>query len=1074
MLSDTPRSPAFLSRVAASRWSRRVAPLLAVAVLSLTAIHPSTFGSLPDSPDGQLHLYRLVAFDHAVRQGDLWPRYAPGALFGYGAPIFNFYSPLTLYPMEALHLLGLGFLDALLVGTILYTLLGALGAYRLGDSWGGPLAGVVTAAAYTYAPYVLYDWPRRGAVAEYAALMLLPWLLWAFRRLTFQGRRRDFILAAGLFAALILTHNITALVGAGLIAIYGLFLWWHSDDPPQAFVRLALALVFGVGLAAFFWLPALIETRYVFIERVSTAVSSLDFHNNFQPLADTLAPPLTADLTQLHPPVRRTLGYPQIGLALISLGLTGLAGRLGIEIEERDRRHAWVLIGLLIGLLFLTTRASTPLWEALPLAHYIQFPWRLLGPASLCLALLAGLGAAWLSRLIPWDWLRGVGGGLCALLVIGWALPWLYGLYLPDPPAGAIRDVQDFERRTGWLAMTAAGEYVPRWMRELPDTDRLAGLYAQADVIPRLQPNDSVTLEEATWRAMGAALTLDAEDDATLAFDWTYYPGWWAALDGERIPVEPTSPDGLLEVAVPAGEHTLVIGFRPTALRLGATIASLVFLVGLIPAMYLRRIWRAQEMAAPIGPLEPLWIAAGAALLVGLIAFAGKALVFDKLETPIRRARFASGLEAGVDVPVQASFGEAAITLLGYDLDSAAVRSGGESRLNLYWQVGGEQMVSEDYSSVIYLRDSAGNIVLQTGSQHPGGWPTSRWVPGFYVQEGKDLMIPPGTPPGEYHLQVALYSHVAERNLDAFDVGGNPLGVTAELGTLTVTRPTHPAHPAELGIDDPLNERPSDDLALLAINPMPAESEVGGALAVIWTWRALDRPQDEYRARLAWLDADGEPLAASLDVPLTTGYPTSQWKRHDVWRGIHLLHVPGGLEAGDYEVAVQVIDPAGEAVGDPLTVGEMAVTTPPRTFEEPALDVRTDAVWENGIALLGYRLSDSTLRQGEGFELVLVWQPEAEVKTSLTVFVHLVNEEGGIVAQRDHIPAVGARPTTGWASGEVIEDPYTLRLSADLDPGRYWLRVGWYDALTGERVPLADGGDTWRLPATIRVSAASD
>ncbi|MEJ2149845.1 MAG: hypothetical protein P8Z40_10215 [Chloroflexota bacterium] len=68
MPSESPRLPAFLSRVTSSRLIRKIAPLAAVAVLSLTAIHPSTFRSLPDSPDGQLHLYRLVAFDHAVRR----------------------------------------------------------------------------------------------------------------------------------------------------------------------------------------------------------------------------------------------------------------------------------------------------------------------------------------------------------------------------------------------------------------------------------------------------------------------------------------------------------------------------------------------------------------------------------------------------------------------------------------------------------------------------------------------------------------------------------------------------------------------------------------------------------------------------------------------------------------------------------------------------------------------------------------------------------------------------------------------------------------------------------------------
>jgi uncharacterized membrane protein len=150
--------------------------LTAIGALMLSAIHPLTFGLMPVTPDGLLHLYRLVALDHAIRHGDWWPRYVPGFLFGYGAPVFNYYAPLSLYPMEGLHLLGLRFLDALMVSMIVYAILGTLGAYLFGRIWGGPIAGVVTAAGYAYAPYILYDWPRRGAVAEFAALMLPPWI----------------------------------------------------------------------------------------------------------------------------------------------------------------------------------------------------------------------------------------------------------------------------------------------------------------------------------------------------------------------------------------------------------------------------------------------------------------------------------------------------------------------------------------------------------------------------------------------------------------------------------------------------------------------------------------------------------------------------------------------------------------------------------------------------------------------------------------------------------------------------------------------------------------------------------
>ncbi len=1048
--------------------------LVVIACLMLTAIHPAMFDALPDTPDGTLHLYRLVALDSAIQQGDLWPRYIPILHFGYGAPIFNYYAPLSLYPMEGLHLLGFDFLDAFLIGMSLYAVLGTIGAYLIGKSLGGPVAGIVAAVAFASAPFTFYDWPRRGAVAEFAALMILPWLLWAFWRLAVKGRRRDFVVAVLLFALFIPIHNISTLLGTPLLMAFCLYLWWVSPDPPRALVRMLSAGFIAVGLTTFFWLPALGETSYVRLDRLSGTVSALDFHNNFDPLKEIFSLPVTADLTQIHPPVPRSLGWPQIILAIVGLGL--LAWTRFYEYHHEDdhppilRREDWIPVALLlfIGLLFLMLRISTWLWEIIPLFSYIQFPWRLLGPASLWLALLTGMGAVLVAKRIPWQaaqiaWLLA-----CLLAIMAYALPWLYGIYLPDLSAGTIVDVQNFERETGWLATTSVNEYIPPWTEEMPDMDRLTGLYAQSDVIPRLQPTEVVTVESAAWKSMGANLSFTAESDTTLIFDWIYFPGFWAQLDGEPVTIMPSTTQGLISIDVPEGEHQLEIGFGPTTLRLIAMIVSGVFALGLIVGLILvKKLWGDGQSGQPAiqdSLMYPVMIGAAG---IGLALFAGKALLIDNLETPVKRARFANGLEAGMQTTVQANFNHE-ITLLGYDLPRDTVRSGGQVPLDLYWQLAGD-MVEESYSSIVYLRDLEGNIVRQTGSQHPGNWPTRDWVPGFYIQEQLTLAIPPGTPPGTYSIQVALYSHEAKRNLDVFDVGNNPLGVTVNIGSLLVTDPISPARLAKLEIESPLDQRLNEDLTLLGVNPLPEEMTVGYPFALITYWRAGSRIDQVYLSRLVWLDADGEVAAASPDFAPVVNYPTDRWKRRDLWRGLGVFHVPGRLEAGDYQVALQLVDEAGDTLGDPVVIGQMAVDTPARTFTLPDVEVEAEAAWENGITLVGYNLNDRLIRPGESLHLSLFWQPEDELTDSLTVFVHLIDEANQIVAQHDQIPVSGGRPTTGWAPGEIIEDPYALLVKPEVPPGDYRIRIGWYDATTGERHYLADGSDAWIMPEMIFV-----
>jgi hypothetical protein len=72
------------------------------------------------------------------------------------------------------------------------------------------------------------------------------------------------------------------------------------------------------------------------------------------------------------------------------------------------------------------------------------------------------------------------------------------------------------------------------------------------------------------------------------------------------------------------------------------------------------------------------------------------------------------------------------------------------------------------------------------------------------------------------------------------------------------------------------------------------------------------------------------------------------------------------------------------------------------------------------------------------------------------VFVHLVEVEGQLAAQRDSEPVGGSRPTSTWAVGEPIKDRVGLLLPADVPPGLYELVVGMYDPATLERLPVRD------------------
>jgi len=76
-----------------------------------------------------------------------------------------------------------------------------------------------------------------------------------------------------------------------------------------------------------------------------------------------------------------------------------------------------------------------------------------------------------------------------------------------------------------------------------------------------------------------------------------------------------------------------------------------------------------------------------------------------------------------------------------------------------------------------------------------------------------------------------------------------------------------------------------------------------------------------------------------------------------------------------------------------------------------------------------------------------------------TVFLHVVDEQGQIIAQRDWIPGEGTQPTTSWLRDEVIADSLNLSLPAEITSGQYRMILGMYLPPTGPRLLIVDGED---------------
>ncbi len=109
------------------------------------------------------------------------------------------------------------------------------------------------------------------------------------------------------------------------------------------------------------------------------------------------------------------------------------------------------------------------------------------------------------------------------------------------------------------------------------------------------------------------------------------------------------------------------------------------------------------------------------------------------------------------------------------------------------------------------------------------------------------------------------------------------------------------------------------------------------------------------------------------------------------------------------------------------------------------------------LQLNGYEVTRSTIKRGEAFVLLLYWQATASVNKDYTVFVHLLDRDGHMIAGGDSQPRNGQSPTSTWVKDKLVVDPHFLTIPEDARPGdEYYVEVGLYYLPTMEQVQIAD------------------
>ena len=92
------------------------------------------------------------------------------------------------------------------------------------------------------------------------------------------------------------------------------------------------------------------------------------------------------------------------------------------------------------------------------------------------------------------------------------------------------------------------------------------------------------------------------------------------------------------------------------------------------------------------------------------------------------------------------------------------------------------------------------------------------------------------------------------------------------------------------------------------------------------------------------------------------------------------------------------------------------------------------------------------------------WVASQKLPGDYHLFIHVLSQDGKLVAQYDAIPGGGKFPTTRWAADQQWDEIASVALPADLAPGMYDVYAGWYAypslarlAVRGEGKHASDG-----------------
>lgn len=448
---------------------------------------------------------RTLLYAEHMAQGDWFPIWSVADNDGFGSPQPLMYHKLFYLVSGGLLVLTGQMKESILLSLWFFLLVGAGGVYWLCRQVGcNRFLAWCGAMLLLLANYTITNWLVRGAMAEFAAAMLAPWVLSAFLLWLRTPDARPYARFSflGLCVGLVfLGHSVLAFYLVLLLAacFAGLVLlrqvsWRVLRIGPLIWGALVFAVITGPYLAAM---------RIIGADYDMKRIIPVPFlpENQIKPFLSFIWDKQW-QWGKIWDRYTVQLDWPILGLLLSGLLVLGSLyvfyklKRVDVP-QSRVLGLSLVTLGLLALLcLFLQTDWAIPFYQHFPGAAFIQFPWRLLGVLTPCLiALSLGL---W-QRLGPIP--STFGASICLLVSLGLCGAWVPIRYGATP---------DYVAHLDQFRFGAFGEYIPaRAGTEVPyNVPSLRAMLAERQCTLRPMPVSSP-------EALNVAYAIDCKQPGT-------------------------------------------------------------------------------------------------------------------------------------------------------------------------------------------------------------------------------------------------------------------------------------------------------------------------------------------------------------------------------------------------------------------------------------------------------------------------------------------------------------------------------------------------------------------------------